>query len=417
MMRFNALRPSAAVAATAMAFLSACSADRTMGPVVNSAPAISALVVSAATVIVPGTPPGSFTGFRADNSIRGETEFWDNLSADVSSAPNSVNACNIGFYAAGSISNTCINQSDGSYANRGSYTKYFGDGPRSNDATAFSFASGFTYTATLKGSYAGGASEVGYYTLVDGAYTWTKVPEWSSKSINHTEIITTAGTWGFYITNLSLSQTGGCNGTKYYCTAANGGFAATPYQQFALFTNARETSFLVGAEDNLLELFPGAPNYRDSDYNDFIWSVTAVPSASRICDFMTFGRTQITTLAGDVVISGNAGGNSPQGGILGNFLVKIGDAQYNLQEIESYGLIPADQLFGNLTNARVIVGRTSDNTLVEIRIYDGGEPGSGDDQVYVKIGTGQSATTPLGASGTSLNRGNIQFHAQCRGPR
>ena len=413
-MRFDALRPSAAVVATAMAFLSACSADRTMGPVVNSAPAISALVVSAATVINPGTPAGSFTGFTANNSIRGQSEFWDNLSADVNSV-SMINECNIGFYAVGTIRSDCINATSGSYANRGGYTKYFGDGPGSNDATAFSFAPGFTYTATLKGTYAGGDSEVGYYTLVGGTYTWVPVREWSLKQVDHSLTINTTGTWGFYITNSSLSPTGGCNGTKYYCSAANGGYQSTPYQQFALFANSSETSFLVGSEDNLLELFPNAPNYRDSDYNDFIWSVTAVPNASPVCDFMTFGRTQIEANGKSVVISGNAGGNSPQGGILGNFLVKVDGDQYNLQDIASYGPITSGVFSdpAQYPNARRIVGTTRDGVAVEIRIYDGGEPGRVADAVYVKIG----ASEPLGMNGVGLDRGNIQYHPQCRGPK
>ena len=409
-MRFDALRPSAAVVATAMAFLSACSADRTMGPVVNSAPAISALVVSAATVIVPGTPAGSFTAFVANNSGRGSTEFWDNISADNTA---SVLSCNIGFYAAGTIQNGCQNETAGSTANKGGYNAYFGDGTGSREATAFSFAPGFTYTVTLRGSYAGDVSDVGYYTLVDGTYTWVPVPAWSSKAIGTSVTISTTGTWGFYIRNDALSPTGGCGGTSYYCTAADGGFTGTPFQQFALFTNAAETSFLVGAEDNRLELLPNR-FFRDSDNNDYIWSIGAA-SLSSVCDFMTFGRTQIEANGKSVVISGNAGGNSPQGGILGNFLVKVDGDQYNLQDIASYGPITSGVFSdpAQYPNARRIVGTTRDGVAVEIRIYDGGEPGRIADAVYVKIG----ASEPLGMNGVGLDRGNIQYHPQCRGPK
>ncbi|HYW51530.1 MAG TPA: hypothetical protein VE861_13040 [Gemmatimonadaceae bacterium] len=409
-MKFNATRPSAALAVAAMAFMSACSADRTTGPVANTAPTISAKVVSAATVIVPGSPAGSFTTFIANNSGRGSTEFWDNLSADNTA---SVLSCNIGFYASGTMQSGCQNESAGSTANQGGYTRYYGDGPGSRDATAFSFASGFEYTVTLEGSYAGDVSEVGYYTLVGGTYTWIPVPAWSTKNIGTSVTINTTGTWGFYIKNETLSPTGGCGGTAYYCTAADGGFTGTPFQQFALFTNAAENSFLVGAEDNRLELLPNR-FFRDSDYNDYIWSISAA-SLTSVCDFMTFGRTQIEAGGTSVVISGNAGGNSPQGGVLGNFLVKVGDTQYNLQDIAFYGPITSG-VFSDAAlypNARRIVGTTREGDAVEIRIYDGSEPGRIADAVYVRIG----ATTPLGVNGVSLDRGNIQYHPQCRGPK
>lgn len=402
-------RASAALAAASVMFLAACSADRVMTPLDTPTPLVSPQIVSAATVVVPGTPAGSFTDFIANNSGRGRTEFWDQISADNTA---SVLTCNIGFYASGTMQSGCQNESAGSTANQGGYTKYYGDGPGSRDATAFAFAGSFDYVVTLKGSYAGNTSEVGWYTRVGSVITPHPVADWSNKVIGTSVTISTGGaTWGFYIKNGSLTTTGGCAGTAYYCSEADGGFSTTPFQQFALFVNAAQTAFLVGAEDNQLEVLPNG-FYRDSDYNDYIWSVTPTPS---VCDFMTFGRTQIVAANGsDVVISGNAGGNSPQGGILGNFLVKVGGEQYNLQDIAFYGPITSGVFAGaDYPNARRIVGTTREGVAVEIRIYDGSEPGRLADAVYVKIGV----TEPLGALGVSLDRGNIQYHPQCRGPQ
>lgn len=411
MMRFTGFRPSTVFAAAVMAFVSGCATDKSLAP--EAPPQISALVVSNGTVVVGGATPGAFVAANPNNTGRATGAFWDNKSADELTT---VMRCNSGFYAVGTISSGCDNQAGASFANRGGYSTYFGDGAGNRDATAFSFAPGFEYTVTLRGTYAGNVSEVGYYTVSGGVNTYFPVAAWGSKTVGSSVLINTNGRpWGFYIRNTVLSATAGCGGTSYYCSQAEGGFTALPRQQFALFGNASGTGWLAGVEDNFLELLPNG-FFRDSDYNDYMFSITARSlDVPEICDFMTFGRTQIAAANGDdVVISGNAGGNSPQGGILGNFLVKIGDAQYNLHDIASYGPITSGVFSGaSFPNARVIVGTTKEGDAVEIRIYDGGEPGRVADAVYVKIG----ASTPLGAAGTDLDRGNIQYHANCRGPK
>ncbi len=415
MMRFAGFRPSTAFAAAAMAFVAGCASDSAVAP--DMGPQVSALVVSNGTVVVgSSTSPGAFVAANPSNATRLVGAFWDNKSADELSVSM---RCNSGYFAVGTITPGCDNEAGASYANRGGYSTYFGDGAGNRDATAFSFAAGFEYVVTLKGTYAGAMSEVGYYTVSGGVNTYIPVPAWSAKTVGVQVVINTGGKpWGFYIKNNFLSPTGGCGGTAYYCSQAEGGFAPAAgqaSQQFALFGNASGTGWLAGVEDNFLQLLPNG-FFRDSDYNDYMFGITARPlEEPPVCDFMTFGRTQIVAANGDdVVISGNAGGNSPQGGILGNFLVKIGDAQYNLQDISAYGPITSGVFSGAAyPNARRIVGTTKEGASVEIRIYDGGEPGRIADAVYVKIG----ASTPLGANGTDLDRGNIQYHANCRGPQ
>lgn len=415
MTMIHRVRPSAVFLAGATAILSACSPDRSAGPNLDAAPPISAQLMSqSANQFIQGSAaaPGSFGGFSANNSLRIGTEFWDNLSADKVGTE----ACNIGFYASGNMAADCKNPALNSTSNQGGgFTTYFGDGAGSRDGTAFMFNGNSNYTVTLRGSYAGLGSEVGWFIRNGEVYSFNPVPAWSSKTIGTTVNITPLETggrpWGFYIKNTFNPSAGGCAGPDVDCSDAENGFGGPEFQQFALFSNAAGRTFLVGAEDNRLELMPNG-NFEDSDYNDYIWSIAATAPP---CDFMTFGRTQIDGTSGEkIVISGNAGGNSPKGGFLGNFLVKVGAVDYNLKDIVSYGQILSGVFSGaSYPNARVIVGRTSDGTLVELRIYDGGEPGRVADAVYVKIGS----STPLGAAGANLDRGNIQYHATCRGPK
>jgi hypothetical protein len=273
----HGFRPYSALCAASLALLSACATDRTSSPLDPTTPQISANIValSSALIIVPGASAGSFANLiSANNSGRALTEFWDNNSADV--GPSALQACNIGFYASGTLTGDCINEAPGSAGNQGGYVKYFGDGPDSRDATGFMFAGNYSYDVTLKGSFAGGASEVGWFTKTGaGVYTFNVVPAWSARTINSTLNINTGGAaWGFFIRNTTLTD-GGCANPNTNCSDAEGGFDAKPFQQFALFENSAEDTFLVGTEDNLLELYPAAPNSRDSDYNDYIFSVKA----------------------------------------------------------------------------------------------------------------------------------------------
>lgn len=55
----------------------------------------------------------------------------------------------------------------------------------------------------------------------------------------------------------------------------------------------------------------------------------------------------------------------------------------------------------------------SPRVAVELRVWDGGEPGKGTDIVYVKLGN----TVLLNANGQYIDQGNMQYHANCRGPK
>lgn len=260
------------LAVVALAALGACS-DSSIRPTEPNIPLRFDVIPSPSTLIVPIGDAGTFTNsIVADNSGRVSTEFWDNESADNVST----HFCNIGFWATGTLSGDCANEAAGSDANQGGFSKYFGDGATDRDAAGFMFKGGYEYTVTLKGAYHGEVSEVGWFTVSAGVYTLHPVPAWGSSTLGTVVVINSAADWGFYIKNVFNPAGGGCVGTDTHCSDATGGFTALPEQQFALMLNAAETRYLVGAEDNKLELLPNA-QVRDSDYNDYIWWVDPTP--------------------------------------------------------------------------------------------------------------------------------------------
>lgn len=418
------------LAVSALVLSAACSDPITSSPQV-AAPggARMDVVPTPAQVVIAGVDGGSFTGnVDPNNSGRATTEFWDNLSADNTGLNTS---CNIGFYARGTFGANCLNEGGaaGSTSNAAgnNYTKYWGDGTNGRDASSFMLNGTYTYTVTLKGSFVALKSEVGWFTRnADGSIDAHAVQAWSDRSIGSSVQINPALTggkpWGFYIKNGFNSNSGGC-AADTDCSDATGGFTAIPFQQFALMLDPSNNGrYLVGAEDNRLELLASNTEFLDSDYNDYIWSfeVAAVPEA--ICDFVTFGRlvTELTN-GTKVVVSGNAGGNQPGGGILGEFHVDIDGTDYHVHDINSYGPITSGALNG-LTNSRVVTGTAKNGIAVELRLYDGGEPGKGTDRVYVRIGGalgvgGLGGTEYLSAAGKLIDQGNMQYHANCRGPK
>lgn len=228
------------------------------------------------TDVLPGITPGTFSTFTANNSGRATTEFWDNRSADDAAT----SACNIGFYASGTLATDCQNQALGSNANQGGYTRFFGDGVGGFDASGFAFDGARSFAVSLIGSYAGEASVVGWYTKFGGVYDFHPVTAWSDRMINSNLTIDAALTggkpWGFFVRNLINPNTGGCGGPDTDCSDAEGGYTIIPFNQFAMFSNGDQSKFLVGSEDNALELLPNG-YYRDSDYNDYIFSVVPAP--------------------------------------------------------------------------------------------------------------------------------------------
>ncbi|MES2522665.1 MAG: hypothetical protein V4617_08225 [Gemmatimonadota bacterium] len=413
------LRRDAARTASAVllaSFLAAC------GEATVTAPAPDALFVppdvtahldvtpAVNDVIIRVGDPGEFTNpITPTNALRITGAFWDNLSADNNAS--TIN-CNIGFYAVGTISPLCSTESPGTYQNRGGYDRYFGDGPADRDAAGFRFSGDYIYTVEFLGSYAGAVSEVGWYTISpSGTYQFNPVADWGAGNVTGASVtINTGGLdWGFYITNAFAAWEGGCR-VNTYCTDATGGFTSAPKQQFSLMLNSANSTYLVGIEDNRLDLLPNQFT-RDSDYQDYIFSV--VPNAiPEVCDFMTFGRLVTEVNGQKVVISGNAGGNAPDGGILTEFHVEVNGRDYHVSDISSYGAIANGALAG-LPNARVWTGTARTGETVQLRLWDGGEPGADADRAYVSV----NGTAYLGALGAEIDQGNVQYHATCRGPK
>jgi hypothetical protein len=131
-----------------------------------------------------------------------------------------------------------------------------------------------------------------------------------------------------------------------------------------------------------------------------------------VCDFITFGRLVVEVDGKKVVISGNAGGNQPGGGTLAEFHVEANGVDNHVADVDSYGPITSGALSG-ATDSRVTTGTAKNGVPVELRLWDGGEPGKGTDSVYVKLGS----TEIFGAAGKLIDQGNMQFHSNCRGPK
>jgi hypothetical protein len=298
MMATSSTRSTARFAALGLlAFTAACSSDPGLvaGPeAARLAPRSPSFDITPtpSTVVISSDLDASFKSFTPNNSGRGTTQFFSNYSADDPSPPT-VAGCNAGYYAFGSILANCAFQASPplSYDNRGGYTQYWsGNGTGSGDAAPFLFDGQNEYTLKLEGSYAGGSSTIGIFYVDDnGQYQFTAIPTFSAKSINSTFTVTSALTggndWGFYIQDENFtSQPGGC-GLNTRCSDAENGYAGPEYQQFALFLNAAGTKYLVGAEDNRLDLLstPNNTDLRDSDYNDYLISVTPLARGGAGC--------------------------------------------------------------------------------------------------------------------------------------
>ena len=135
-----------------------------------------------------------------------------------------------------------------------------------------------------------------------------------------------------------------------------------------------------------------------------------VPPA--VCDFITFGRLVTTVNGQKVVISGNIGGNQPGGGILSEFHVEVNGVDNHVANVDTYGPIASGPLSA-LTNSRISTGIAKNGVAVEVRMWDGGEPGKGTDIVYVKL----NGVELLGPNGQLIDQGNMQYHSNCRGPK
>jgi hypothetical protein len=140
-------------------------------------------------------------------------------------------------------------------------------------------------------------------------------------------------------------------------------------------------------------------------------NIAAPPPPPLVCDFITFGRLVASLNGQKVVISGNIGGNQPGGGILSEFHVEANGVDNHVANVDTYGPISSGPLSG-LTNSRISTGIAKNGVAVEVRMWDGGEPGKRTDIVYVKL----NGVEILGPNGQYLDQGNMQYHSNCRGP-
>jgi hypothetical protein len=136
------------------------------------------------------------------------------------------------------------------------------------------------------------------------------------------------------------------------------------------------------------------------------------PPPPSVCDFVTFGRLVTSVNGQKVVISGNIGGNQPGGGFLNEFHVEANGEDNHVADITTYGPITSGPL-STLENSRMATGTAKNGVAVEIRVWDGGEPGKSTDIVYIKLG----GVELLGPDGQLIDQGNMQYHANCRGPK
>jgi hypothetical protein len=158
--------------------------------------------------------------------------------------------------------------------------------------------------------------------------------------------------------------------------------------------------------------------YRINQYHGFVITyVNTVnappPPPPAVCDFITFGRLVTTVNGQKVVISGNAGGNKPGGGILSEFHIEANGVDNHVAQVDTYGPITAGGALFGLPNSRITTGTAKNGVAVELRLWDGGEPGKGTDWVYVKL----NGVELFVANGPAIDQGNMQFHSNCRGPK
>jgi hypothetical protein len=146
----------------------------------------------------------------------------------------------------------------------------------------------------------------------------------------------------------------------------------------------------------------------------FTNTFTAPPPPPEICDFITFGRLVWENGGLKVVISGNAGGNKPGGGILGEFHIEVNGVDHHVADIVTYGPITNNPLISSTyTNSRVVTGIDKDGHAVELRLWDGGEPGKGTDRFWFNV---NGTIVGNAVTGNLIDQGNMQYHPVCRGP-
>lgn len=222
--------------------------------------------------------------------------YWDNYSADgtwSSGQPGSVQNCNVGFFALGTIDTRCRSAIAGTYASAAANLLnpygYTTSGPG-----AFGFTGGGYYVSLLGGLH---GSNSGLFTyacnglgtsgtncqVLDVLSTFTDTGVGNTVYLQYHNLAP-GYYWGFGYTN-TFNPTAGCINPDSFCSGFNDGTALPSPgrvpQFFALFESNNVGAFghynyLVGAEDNSLEYMFNS-NYRDGDYQDWLIGVTATP--------------------------------------------------------------------------------------------------------------------------------------------
>ena len=133
-----------------------------------------------------------------------------------------------------------------------------------------------------------------------------------------------------------------------------------------------------------------------------------------ICDFITFGRLVWESGDQKVVISGNAGGLNADGSIKGEFHIEVNDVDHHVHDVTTYGPIAAAPLASaTYTNSRRVTGTDIHGHSVELRLWDGGEPGWKFDRFWFNV---NGTIVGNATTGNLIDQGNMQYHPNCRGP-
>ena len=167
----------------------------------------------------------------------------------------------------------------------------------------------------------------------------------------------------------------------------------------------RNDSFSVGSRQAVVKI-----------NNDMARRVvfTNTQTESSICDFITFGRLVWEEGDQKVVISGNAGGFNADGSIKGEFHIEVNDVDHHVADVSTYGPIAAPALAsGTYTNSRRVTGTDKHGHTVELRLWDGGEPGKDTDRFWFNV---NGTIVGNATTGNLIDQGNMQYHANCRGP-
>jgi len=133
-----------------------------------------------------------------------------------------------------------------------------------------------------------------------------------------------------------------------------------------------------------------------------------------VCDFITFGRLVTDFNGQKVVVSGNAGGFNADGSIKGEFHIEVNGTDHHVHDISTYGPIGSGALLSTTyTNSRLVTGLDTHGHLVTLHLWDGGEPGKDTDRVWFNVA---GTTVGHAVNGQFIDQGNMQYHANCRGP-